>query len=126
MLLSSEFKNCDFGDKRLTDRVINLANSISANPECSINAASGSFSASKAAYRFFQNEKVNPNAILGKHVENTLERAKACHSRVLVIQDTTDLIYTQFPSFRTLAKGLKLEKGTRMVSAAYSFTQVLS
>jgi hypothetical protein len=56
---------------------------------------------------FFQNEKVNPVAILGKQVENTLERAKSCHSRVLVIQDTTDLIYTQFPSIKDLGQRLK-------------------
>lgn len=114
MLLSSEFKSCDFGDKRLTDRVISLATSISENPECSINAASGSFAASKAAYRFFQNEKVNPATILSKHGENTLERAKSCHSRVLVVQDTTDLIYTQFPSIQDLGQRLKAREGYKV------------
>lgn len=107
MLLSNEFKTCDFGDKRLTSRIIQLANSISENPECSINAACGSFAASKAAYRFFQNEKVNPNSILDNHVENTLERVRACRSRVLIIQDTTDLIYTHFPSIEDLGQRLR-------------------
>jgi hypothetical protein len=34
---------------------------------------------------FFQNEKVNPNAILGKHVENNLDRAKAWSSVVSLL-----------------------------------------
>ncbi len=111
MLLSDEFRVSNFGDKRLTQRVMNLADTISENPECSINAACGSFAASKAAYRFLQNEKVNPRAILKNHSDNTLSRANACEERVLIIQDTTDLIYTQFPSVKGLGQRLHAKDG---------------
>ena len=111
MLLSDELRNCDFGDKRLTQRVMSLADTISENPECSINAACGSFAASKAAYRFFQNAKVNPKAILNGHSVSAYSRIAACAGRILIVQDTTDLIYTQFPSVQGLGQRLQAREG---------------
>lgn len=110
-LLADEFKDCMFGDKRLARRVVNLANSISENPETSINAACGSFAASKAAYRFLQNQKVNPVQIMRGHLQKTKDRIADCPSRVLLIQDTTDLIYTQFPSIQNLGIKMRSKDG---------------
>lgn len=109
--LAYEFEGCEFGDKRLTRRVTNLADSLSENPELSINAACGSFAASKAAYRFLQNQKVTPAQIMKGHLQNTRDRIADCHSRILIVQDTTDLIYTQFPSIQDLGTRLRSEKG---------------
>ncbi|RZA22829.1 MAG: hypothetical protein EOP10_14370 [Proteobacteria bacterium] len=83
------------------------------NPESAIKAACGSSVASKAAYRFLRHEKVNPTTILSAHVENTKTRAKAALPRVLVIQDTTDLIYTQFPATQGLGQRLKAQEVLR-------------
>lgn len=50
----NEFGDAVLGDKRLTDRLVNIADSFTSLPESSINQACGSWSEAKAAYRFFQ------------------------------------------------------------------------
>src|SRR3989338_4008129 len=105
--LADELSNCKFGDKRLTSRVISLCTSISENPELSINSACGSFEQSKAAYRFLDNDKVNTSNILSAHVQKTCDRIAASSGDIIVIQDTTDLIYTQFPSISDLGERIK-------------------
>jgi len=105
--VTDEFDGCDFGDKRLNSRLSKLSKSMSENPELSINAACGSFDQSKAAYRFFQNEKVSIRKIQSSHIKNTCQRAQASNSEILVIQDTADLIYSQFPSTQGLGHRIK-------------------
>jgi hypothetical protein len=88
-----EFGDAVLGDKRLTERLVNIADSLANLPESSINQACGSWSETKAAYRFFQNENIKESDILASHVAKTTERMKA-HKRVLVIQDTSYISYT--------------------------------
>ncbi|MFW7377842.1 MAG: IS4 family transposase [Oligoflexus sp.] len=102
--VACEFNGCNFGDSRLVKRAQILSSSISRNPELSIHAACASSKDSKAAYRFFQNENVTPSAILSGHISNTLKRAANTGEDILVIQDTTDLIYSQFPSIEGLGE----------------------
>ena len=49
----SEFNRVNFGDKRLSDRLVKIADSFANSPEKSINQACEDWSQSKAAYRFF-------------------------------------------------------------------------
>jgi hypothetical protein len=91
--VADEFNGCNFLDKRLSERVMKIAVSIRENPQSSINMACGSFGQSKAAYRFFENDKVTPEKILSPHVTNTLARAKTYNEPVIIVQDTTSLIY---------------------------------
>jgi hypothetical protein len=109
--LAAEFGSCDLPDQRLTKRLIGLMETISENPELSINAACGSFAASKAAYRFLQNPKVTPKSIMVSHQLKTKERCSAKAARILVVQDTTDLIYTQFPSIQDLGIKMRSKEG---------------
>jgi hypothetical protein len=51
----------------------------------------------KAAYRFFDNEAIDPQAILESHVLATSDRL-AHVSRVLAVQDTTELDWTTHPA----------------------------
>lgn len=81
-----------FRDKRLTDRMVQIANDVSENPESPINQASEDAASTKAAYRFFSNPKVKPKQILEPHIEQTLKRIET-HPVVLAIQDTTSLKY---------------------------------
>lgn len=46
---SSEWAKNEFGDKRLTDRLVKIADSLISLPESSINEACGSWSEAKAA-----------------------------------------------------------------------------
>lgn len=102
LAVESEFHGCEFGDKRLNKRVKNLASTISENPETSLHAACGSATDSKAAYRFLQSEKVRPSGLLSAHVSKTVERIAEQNDDILIVHDTTDLIYTHYPSVEDL------------------------
>lgn len=105
--ISEEFVDLHLGDKRLNARAIKVAEAIAAHPTLSINAACGSFMDSKAAYRFFDNEKVSNSKILCSHRKQTLNRARNESNPVLVVQDTTDLIYTGKSSISGVGKVIK-------------------
>ncbi len=98
----NEFGDAVLGDKRLTDRLVKIADSLISLPESSINEACGSWSEAKAAYRFFQNENVKESDILATHINKTVERTKA-HKRVLVIQDTSYIVYNNHKKTSGLA-----------------------
>ncbi|HFD2297655.1 TPA: transposase DNA-binding-containing protein, partial [Legionella pneumophila] len=72
----SEFGIVNFGDKRLSKRLLKIADSFANSPECSINRACDDWHQSKAAYRFFQNDAVSERKILDSHITKTIERAK--------------------------------------------------
>ncbi len=63
--------------------------------------ACGSWKRTKAAYRFFDNDTVEPEAILASHVQATVQRMQA-HPVVLCAQDTTTLNYSTHPQTRGL------------------------
>jgi hypothetical protein len=81
-----------FGDKRLTKRFIQITSDIAAQPEASVPQACGSEAATKATYRFLDNENVTLEAIRAPHRDKTVERVKE-YKTVLAIQDTTSLNY---------------------------------
>ena len=105
----NEFEKVDLGDKRLDSRLIKLCDSLSKSPESPINQACADWSETKAAYRFFKNEKVDVERIMSAHRDKTSDRA-ADHRSVLAIQDTSYLVYTNHP--RTIGLGkISLKKG---------------
>ncbi|WP_350029585.1 transposase DNA-binding-containing protein, partial [Caballeronia sp. AAUFL_F1_KS47] len=73
---SVEFGAAQLGDARLTQRLIALAGRLSGAPQCSF-PQSLKGADLKAAYRFFDNPKVDPNGVLGSHIGRTLERSNA-------------------------------------------------
>jgi hypothetical protein len=87
-----ELGGADFGDKRLTKQFIQITSDVAANPEASVPQARGSEAATKATYRFLDNENVTPEVICASHREKTVERVKE-YKTVLAIQDTTSLNY---------------------------------
>jgi len=89
---SNEFGVVDFGDKRLSSRLLKIADSFANSPEKSINQACEDWSQSKAAYRFFQNDSVCEDKILDNHIAKTVGRAKK-YSTILAIQDTSYISY---------------------------------
>jgi hypothetical protein len=88
-----ELVGADFGDIRLTGRMMRLVEKLSERPEASVPAACGKSSTAKAAYRFWNNPAVSPRRILAPHVQETARRACE-HSVVLVAQDTTEVNLT--------------------------------
>jgi hypothetical protein len=86
-VLSAEFNDADLGDARLNRRLGLLADRLGQRPGESFPKALDDAEL-EAAYRFFGNDSVSPEAILAPHFRQTARRA-AKHGRVLVIHDTT-------------------------------------
>jgi hypothetical protein len=95
-----ELIGAEFGDARLTDRLIAFVEAAAAHPEAGIPEACGK-AGSKAAYRFFQNKRVEPDKILAPHAQRTVQRAKE-FAVVLAPQDTTTFSFQSHPTTRGL------------------------
>jgi hypothetical protein len=91
-LISDEFDEVDLGDKRLNRRLGLLATRLAERPGESFPKALDDAEL-EAAYRFFGNDRVEPESILAPHFRQTVRRA-ARHPQVLVIHDTTQF---EFP-----------------------------
>ena len=84
-----EFGDLDLGDTRLNDRLVHITDALTAQPMSPISTVCGDWSAVKAAYRFFDNDKVSETEkVLNPHFQQTVERMRD-HERVFAIQDTT-------------------------------------
>jgi hypothetical protein len=92
-----EFGEAELGDARLTLRLQELAERLGKHPSQSLPDATADGAELKAAYRFFDNEKVKPADLLRSHVRATMERIRT-ETLVLAVQDTTSLDYTAHPA----------------------------
>jgi hypothetical protein len=92
--LQREFGGARLGDSRLTRRLPELARDFFARPMASIpQACNGSMARTAAAYRFFDNPKVDMDALLEPHRQATIERMSR-EPLALIAQDTSSLNYT--------------------------------
>jgi hypothetical protein len=69
-----ELRFANLGDQRLNKRLMRLVGDLAARPEASVPQAAADWAATKAAYRFWDNDNVRPSAILQGHVQSTQER----------------------------------------------------
>lgn len=90
--IGKEFSGVHFGDRRLNDRLIKLAESLVARPSDSFPESVGSVAALEATYRFLGNAKVLPSSILAPHIEASVERA-CLSKRVVVAHDTSTFTF---------------------------------
>ena len=107
-----EFAAVALKDVRLNRRCQVLASALEQQPTVPINQACEDWADTKAAYRFMDNPKVSPAAILVPHCQRTVERMKA-HSLVLAVQDTTFFNYTAHPQTEGLGEIGKKEQHQR-------------
>jgi hypothetical protein len=96
-----EFALAPLPDQRLVSRLITMATDFALQPTASIPQACGSWSKTKAAYRFFDHDGIAPENLLAAHVQATVHRA-AAHPLVLCVQDTTSLNYSTHPQTKGL------------------------
>jgi hypothetical protein len=82
-----------FKDARLGRRFAELLRQLSDGLGSSIPFACQDWAATKAAYRFLANERVDEADILAGHFIATAERFRASKGPVLLLQDTTEFIY---------------------------------
>lgn len=92
--LAQELSGGEFGDARLNQRARNMAELLGQYPNISIPAALKSRADIEGAYRFFNNEQVNPERILQPHIEATYQRINSVDFALLV-QDTTEIDLTR-------------------------------
>mgnify|MGYP005813894545 CR=1 FL=1 len=96
----TELIGAEMGDMRLNDRLIRIVEAMSDQPEVAIPQACGKAGA-KAAYRFFDNPRVQVKDIWAVHVARTVKRA-AEHAIVLAPQDTTTWSLSHHPATQGL------------------------
>ncbi len=96
----THFGNCDFGDARLTKRLVNYAAATAVRPNETTPQQARSWKDTKGAYRFMDNPNVSFEKIIQPHCRRTRELAKS--GIWLSICDTTELSF----SLKRKVKGL--------------------
>jgi hypothetical protein len=91
-----ELATARFGDKRLLKRAQILMSQFARQPSASIPQACEAWSDVKAAYRFFDNDRVDVQELMIAHQAATCGRMRV-HTVVLAVQDTTTLNYSTHP-----------------------------
>lgn len=84
-----EFEDARLGDLRLDERLAVIAGRLAERPEASFPRAAANDSELEATYRFLNNVRATPEAILGPHVRETVRRSHAA-GRLVVAHDTTE------------------------------------
>jgi len=91
--IDREIGGCEFRDARLGDRFRKLLTQIGSAMGQSIPLVCQDWANTKAAYRFFSNDRVSEADILAGHFQSTRDRAAATEGLVLVLHDTTEFSY---------------------------------
>src|ERR1700757_4013175 len=91
--VDQELAGCDFADARLGKRFKRFVEQLSEGIVETIPMACQDWANTKAAYRFFSNERVSENDILAGHFQATRERFATAEGSLLVLQDTSAFSY---------------------------------
>lgn len=91
--IDAEVKGCQFPDARLDKRFRKLLGQLWDGIGRTLPLACQDWAATKAAYRFFSNERVSEADILAGHFEATRQRFAASTGEVLVLHDTSEFSY---------------------------------
>lgn len=84
---------CEFKDVRLGERFRVLLKQIGGDIGQSIPMVCQDWANTKAAYRFFSNERVSEADILSGHFKTTRERIATVKAPILILHDTTEFTY---------------------------------
>ena len=93
--IDQELAGCKFADARIGKRFSMLMDQLSDGIGRTIPLACGDWAATKAAYRFLDNDRVSEAEILAGHFQATRERFEAVKGPVLVLHDTTEFSFTR-------------------------------
>jgi len=91
--VAGEIAGCKFQDARLGKRLGSLLQILSDGIGRTVPTACQDWANTKAAYRFFDNERVDEQTILAGHFQATRERVHVVGGPVLVLHDTTEFSY---------------------------------
>jgi hypothetical protein len=91
--VDQELEGAYFQDVRLGKRLRTLLGLMSNGIGQSIPLACQDWANTKAAYRFFSNDRITEEEILSGHFSSTEHRARAIEETLLVLHDTTEFSY---------------------------------
>jgi hypothetical protein len=97
-----QFGAVELGDKRRTQRAVEMAEGMARRPGDGIMKQMGDWNAQRGAYRLLDNEDVSHERLSRVHWQATREQAGARGKVVLMVQDITELDY----SAHTATEGL--------------------
>jgi hypothetical protein len=90
-----ELAEGDFADQRLKTRLGRLLADLGQRIGDTVPMACQDWAATKAAYRFFSNRRVNDSTILAGHFAATAARFATTSGTMLVLHDTTEFSFTR-------------------------------
>src|ERR1700734_1527674 len=91
--VNREVAGCELRDARLGKRFHTLLERIVSDIGQSIPLVCQDWANTKAAYRFFSNDRVSEAEILAGHFHATRDRVAATEGPILVLQDTTEFTF---------------------------------
>src|SRR5512144_3143210 len=91
--IDEELAGCHFADERLGKRLRTLLDQMAGAMGESIPLACQDWANTKAAYRFFANERISEAEILEGHLQSTRDRFAAADGPILILHDTTEFTY---------------------------------
>jgi len=101
-----EVNTINLGDKRRNKRFIHILKQKLKNPSASLPITFERKKDVKGAYRFFDNPAISADKIVACHRQATIERIQKYdrHGIVLLVQDSSDLNYSNHASKKELGK----------------------
>lgn len=91
--VGQEIAGCEFADQRLKKRFGKILCRLGEKIGAALPAACQDWAATKAAYRFFSNPRVDESIILAGHFAATKARIVAAKGPILVLHDTTEFSF---------------------------------
>lgn len=91
--LDEELAGSTFADARLGQRLRRLLEQLGGAMGASLPLACQDWAATKAAYRFFDNDRVSEAQILAGHFAATASRVAVTEGPLLILHDTTEFVY---------------------------------
>ncbi|MEZ6070592.1 MAG: IS4 family transposase [Pirellulales bacterium] len=91
--VEQEIAECEFPDERLKARFAKVLSCLGEKIGAAFPAACRDWAATKAAYRFFSNPRVDESIILAGHFAATKSRIAAAKGPILVLHDTTEFSF---------------------------------
>lgn len=91
--VESELAGCEFPDQRLEARLGKLLTDLGRKIGSTLPTACQDWAATKAAYRFFDNDRVDESIILAGHFVATQARIAATSGPILIVHDTTEFSF---------------------------------
>jgi len=88
-----EIEGCEFPDQRLKARFGKLLGQLGEKIGSALPTACQDWAATKAAYRFFDNPRVDESIILAGHFAATKSRMAAVKGPLLILHDTTEFSF---------------------------------